>query len=172
MPYLAAATVLACLLGAFNLLLTLGIVRRLRAMTGATAAHAPQVVASPGETPEPFQATTVDGEELRGTPSGLVGFFSPDCPACTERLPEFVAYATAVGRQRVLAVLIGEPHELGGLTADLRDVARVTTEPVFGPVATAFAVTGYPAVALLDDTGAVTHSGTDFRSFPRVPARV
>lgn len=176
MRYLAAATVLACALGAFNLVLVMGVIRRLRAMTTAhpdgPTAGGVRVTLRPGEAPAEFTATTVDGERVtrEGMAGNLIGFFSPDCPACTERLPEFVSYAEAIGgRQRALAVLIGEPGELIGLRRALDGTARTVIEPVFGEVATAFSVIGYLAVCLLGEDGLVRHAGTDLRTFPARP---
>lgn len=170
MSYLAAVSVLACVLGALNLVLVMGVIKRLREMTQPTATERPQVTIRPGEKPEPFTAEAVDGEviDAGGLTNTLVGFLSPDCPACHERLPQFLAYARAVGgRERTLAVLIGAPSELDELAAQVRPVARVVMEPSFGPVATAFSATGYPAVVLLDGAGVVSHSGTSFVTFPK-----
>jgi hypothetical protein len=167
--YLAAATVFACILGALNLVLIMGVIRRLRTLTAAPPGHAPSVTLRPGESPAPFTATTIDDDIVtRDSIAGnLVGFFSPGCPACTDRLPEFVAYAEAVGgRRRALAVLIGEPEELADLAEQLNGVARLVIEPTFGEVATAFSTVGYPALCLIGEDSRVLHSGTDFVTFP------
>jgi hypothetical protein len=153
-----------------NLVLILGVIRRLR---GPAPGPAPKVTLASGESPAEFTATTLDGETItrEGLAGSLVGFFSPDCPACAERLPEFVKYAEALGgRDRAFAILIGEPEELTGLAERLDGVARLLTEPDFGPVAEAFAVKGYPAICLLDSHGVVAHSGTDLVRFP--PAKM
>lgn len=146
MSYVAAASVLACVLGALNLVLVMGVIKRLREMTQSTVTERPQVTIRPGEKPEPFTAEAIDGEviDAGGLANTLVGFLTPDCPACTERLPQFLAYAQAVGG---------------------RD--RTVVEPSFGPVATAFSTAGYPAVVLLDGAGVVSHSGTSFVTFPK-----
>lgn len=88
-----------CLVG---LLLTLGVIRRLREHT-ATIARIPQLQAglavsgvstlADGEAPQGFRVTTSDGGEVTG-PAGLrvVAFFSTTCPMCRERVPAFVDY--------------------------------------------------------------------------------
>jgi hypothetical protein len=170
MSYVAAASVLACVLGALNLVLVMGVIKRLREMAQSTVTERPRVTIRPGEKPEPFTAEVVDGTviDADGLANTLVGFLTPDCPACTERLPEFLAYAQAIGGlDRTVAVLIGAPDELGDLAAQVRPVARVVMEPSFGPVATAFSIVGYPAVILLDGAGVVSHSGTSFVTFPK-----
>jgi hypothetical protein len=169
MSYLAAATVLACALGVLNLVLVMGVVKRLREMAQSAPAGGPRVTIEPGDKPAPFAVEAVDGVVIDsdGLANTLVGFLSPDCDACKERLPQFLAYAEAVGRERTVAVLIGTPDELTDLAAQVRPVARVVMEPSYGPVATAFSTTGYPAVVLLDGTGVVSYSGTSFRTFPK-----
>jgi hypothetical protein len=129
-----------------------------------------------GESPGEFEATTLDGEPLsRADLAGsLVGFFTPTCAPCLERIPEFVAYATASGlpRHDVLAVLVGTGEETAEIAERLDEVARLVIEPVQGPVGSAFSVIGYPAVCLLDDRGWVRVSGGDLTAFPTlVPAR-
>jgi hypothetical protein len=174
MSYLAAASVLACLLGALNLVLVMGVIKRLREMAQPAATERPQVTIRPGARPEPFTAEAVDGAliDADGLANTLVGFLSPECPACTERLPQFLEYARAIGgRDRTVAVLIGAPDELGDLATQVRPVARVVMEPSYGPVAAAFSTVGFPAVVLLDGAGVVSHSGTSFVTFPK-PAQL
>lgn len=172
MPYLAAASVLAIVLSLLNLVLVMGVIKRLRDMAQPSTGEGPRVTLRPGERPDPFTAEAVDGTviDAGGLAGSLVGFLSPDCSACQERLPQFVAYAEALGRDRTVAVLIGAPEELTDLAARVRPVARVVIEPSYGPVATAFSTTGYPALALLDRDGVVSHSGVSFAAFPQ-PSR-
>ena len=100
----------------------------------------------------------------------LVGFFSPDCAPCRERLPEFLEYAAGfVGD--VLAVAVGERTETIELVESLSPVAEVVVEAGGGPVADAFAVGGLPAMCVLDAQGRVVASGTLISALP-VPAAV
>src|SRR3954471_4137874 len=117
-------TVLVGLLGALNLFLTVGVIRRLRKHTEllgnrpAGTAAGPKVMLTAGERATPFQAVTVDGEpiteeRLSGDPV-LVGAFAQGCSSCEERRPDFVSYARSFpgGRDRVFAVLVGEGDEV------------------------------------------------------------
>src|SRR6188768_2816837 len=92
---LAAATTFAIVLGLLNLLLLLGVIKRLRDQTATPAPPLAQVMLPAGQAPGDFSVSTVDGETLtREDLSGhLVGFFTSGCPACTERLPEFATRA-------------------------------------------------------------------------------
>jgi hypothetical protein len=169
MSYPAAASVLACVLGVLNLVLVMGVIKRLRDLAQSAPIDRPKVTIGPGERPEPFAVEAVDGTviDAAGLAGSLIGFLSPDCSACHERLPQFLAYAEAMGRDRTVAVLVGTPDELADLALQVRPLARVVMEPTSGPVATAFSTIGYPAVALLDGDGAVSHSGTSFATFPK-----
>jgi hypothetical protein len=178
MTYLAAAVVLVGAVSAVNLVLVLAVVRRLREGAGEPGpghprGPAPRPVLPPGARPGPFQTATDDGEPVGSEPLAgcLVGFFTPQCPLCHERLPDFVAYARRAGLRRtaVLAVLVGEPEQTAALRDDLAPVARIVHEPHGGgPLYRAFAVTGLPAYCLLDADGVIVASGTDLAGFPAV----
>ena len=164
MAYLAAATVLVGLLAAVNLLLTVGVVRRLREHTAELAdlrsQGSPGVgagVAHPaGARVGDFTATSVDHRPVASDTLGdrpLVGFFSPNCGPCKERLPGFIAYASSRtgGPGAVLAVVAGTAEESEATVEQLRQVATVVVEPDQGPVQKAFGVVGFPAFVLVDD---------------------
>jgi thiol-disulfide isomerase/thioredoxin len=171
MPYLVAAVVLVGLLCLFDLVLTLGVIRRLREHTEKLAAlDGPRddTVMPAGSLVRPFTAaTTTGGEVSRDTLRGptLVGFFTPGCTPCLERVPEFVAYARDFPGA-VVAVAVGDATETAGLVGSLRDVADVVTEPQDGPVQSAFGVGGYPALCLVDGAGLVLAGGTTMRDLP------
>ncbi|GAA4187387.1 hypothetical protein GCM10022252_20810 [Streptosporangium oxazolinicum] len=181
MTYLVAAVVLCLTLTVLNLVVLLGVVSRLRLLgaarpPGHSHSHGhgrgevPAPVLPPGATPAEFAATTLDGEPVDGRGARLVGFFTPQCSLCHERLPQVIEYAERGGfrREDVLAVLIGDPEETSELAARLGAVARVVVEEIDGPVYRAFAVHGLPAMYLMDDRGAVRASGTDLTGFPVV----
>ncbi|MEV7006957.1 TlpA disulfide reductase family protein [Streptosporangium sp. NPDC051022] len=177
MTYLVAATVLSLTLTVLNLVVLLGVVARLRGLTaarpqGGGGHEVPLPVLPPGAAPEEFTATGLDGEPVGARDVRLVGFFTPHCSLCHERMPGFLEYAERGGMRRedVLAVLIGERDEVAGLVAELRPVARVVVEEADGPVYRAFAVRGLPAMYLLDGRGVVRASGTDLTGFPVVAA--
>ena len=153
MSYLTAAAVFAGILSALNLILTLGVIRRLREHSELFSA----IRSRPGPPAGPtvgaeigaFHASTVDGEELtaeRVTDETLVAFFSPGCRPCNEKLPQFVSYARTIpgGRDRVLVTVVGDHQEAGPFVTDLSPVARVVVEDVDGPLGRAFGVVSYP----------------------------
>jgi len=163
-------TVLAVLV-ALDLFLTLGVIRRLREHTRLLANVSadpigPGIVTT-GERVGEYEATTVDGRSVRradlaGGPT-VVGFFSVSCPACERRIPEFLAY-TQDGPARVLAVVVGSGELADAMCARLAAVPGVVVrEPdEEGPIVRAFAVTAYPAFALVDGDGAVLEGGASF----------
>jgi thiol-disulfide isomerase/thioredoxin len=149
-------TVVLSFLSVLQLVVLLGVVRRLRLL--GVARPAPPAEDEDWPLPLPgleigkFAAVTVDGEmvskvDLDG--SILVAFFAEKCPLCHDFVPRFAALAETFpgGRGQVLAVLVGaDTSEMDRL----RGVARVTIEPFGGPVATAFGVTAFPAFCLLE----------------------
>jgi hypothetical protein len=175
-------TVLVVVLGLFslvNLLFTAGVVRRLREHTtilDALAGEPPVVTRPVGTAVDAFTTTAVDGTAVaRDRLAGLtlVGFLSPRCGPCHERLPEFLDRAGEMpgGRDRVLAVVVGERDDASEMVATLAAVAVVAVERPGGGLARAFGVTGFPAFALVDADGVVKASGTDFRAIP-IPVAV
>jgi len=169
-PYLISAVTLAIVLGLLNLLLTVGVIRRLRETATADGAHDRRDILGVGRTPSDFAATDTDGRPLsRGDLTGtvLVGFFSTTCSACVDELPLFVTRAGdhPGGRDQVLAVVDGDPSAVGGMVSQLTGVARVVAEDAPGPVATAFQVEAFPSWCLLD-SGTVRESGSGTNQSP------
>jgi peroxiredoxin len=176
---LAVVLVVLGVLGLVNLVLTLGLVRRVHAQSALLRMsiegieNPRPIMLEAGAHVGPFAAATTGGDpvehaDLRGPT--LVGFLSASCPACAESLPSFVARARAVpgGRERVLAVVVGDDEATGELRERLAPVARVVVEHTAGPVARAFGVDGFPAFALLaDDRVVASHFALD-----RVPEAV
>lgn len=161
-----------------NLLLTVGVIRRLRQHTERLS-H----LSAPGGAPEPvmleagaqvgeFAATTTDGEPVsRDLLSGqtLVGVFAPSCSACREQLPNFISKAETFpgGRAQVLAVVSGEPEQVGLYRDQLTPVARVVVEsPPNGPLVSALQAVGFPAFAVLNAEGVVVASDFTLDSLP------
>jgi len=160
-----------------NLVLTFGVIRRLREHTGLLAERdrpeGPAVMLATGEAPDEFAATTTGGERLTRDDLGgaLVGFFSPNCGPCREQAPLFVrrAAGTAGGRSRVLAVVVGDETAVAQMVAEFEPVARVVVErgvAAEGSVSQAFGVRGFPALAVLDADGAVAASGFELDRLP------
>jgi hypothetical protein len=178
--FLIALVVLVGTVAVLNLLLTVGVIRRLRDHSEKLAnlhgfgEPAPPMMIGAGERVGDFAATTSDGEPVsRELLSGqtLVGVLSPDCSACKERLPEFIAHARVYpgGRGQVLAVVAGEPEQIQPYRDQLAPVARVVIEPPMdGPISTALKVQGFPTFAVLDSTGTVVGGGSDLDQLPVV----
>ncbi|MBP2327581.1 thiol-disulfide isomerase/thioredoxin [Kibdelosporangium banguiense] len=171
MPYLVAAVILVGVLVIIDLILTLGVIQRLRehARLLTQALEGTQSVADfmlPAGSPLPgLRATTVDGTAAPDTGPLLIGFFSPTCHACLERLPGFVSYADAFDG-RVLGVAVGAPEDVGDIVAKLRGVADVVIEQVDGPLAKALQVKGMPAMATVGADGVVVASGFELAALP------
>lgn len=158
MAVLIAAVVLVGLLGLVNLVFCIGIVRRLREHTELLNRQ-DRVMASQASD---FTATTVEGNPLsrQSLSAGtLVGFVTTTCPACADRLPEFVAYAEN-HRGPVLAVVIGPAPDAAAMIDAVSGVAQVVHESTDGAVAKAFGVQAFPAFGLLADGGVVRASGS------------
>lgn len=172
MPILTAVVVVVGVLCVLDLLLTFGVVRRLREHTAllsdVSVPDSPIMSLVPGETPAPFSAMTTDGVTIDST-AGLriVAFFSSSCSICPERAPMFVDYLAKyrMPSQQALAVVIGHDEKPAPYLGMLQKVARVCVESHGGPIGKAFQVTGFPAFALLDEHGDVV--ATDY-----VPGRL
>jgi hypothetical protein len=174
--YLAGGVIIAVGLTVLNLLLTLGVIRRLREHTellSARPATGPSdLMLGVGQSPESFTATTTDDEQISPETLGggqLVGFFSPTCQPCKEKAPLFAEHAAGGGRTRALAVVVGGPDEVGELVTLFEPVARVVVESSLdsGSIAHAFKVKGFPAICTLDGDGVVTASGFDLVEAPK-----
>ena len=178
MAVLTGAVVIVGALCLLDLLLTFGVIRRLREHTEMLARNQPDALGAiglaAGEAPATFAATDDDGVAVGG-PSGLrvVAVFSTSCSICPKRAPAFVDYVREhrVRRDEVLAVVVGQSAESVPYLADLTGAARVCTESADGPIGRAFAVRGYPAFFALDAAGTVRWSGYDPAALP-APAAV
>ncbi|MGK5639347.1 hypothetical protein ACSNOK_13710 [Streptomyces sp. URMC 126] len=152
MPVLITVVVLVGMLGVLNLVLTLGIVRRLREHTELLGAvREDPVRLGPGDEIGEFHTSTELGEPLtRDLLSGpaLFGFFSPTCEPCRDRLPRFVEYARREpgGRASVVATVVGDADAAAGFVAELRPVARVVVEESDGAMCGALRIRAFPSV--------------------------
>ncbi|WP_229398342.1 hypothetical protein [Micromonospora okii] len=154
MPLLVTAVVAVGLLGALNLILTLGVVKRLRehnTLLSSGAGVAGSGGLEIGEEVGGFSVVDVAGRPVGGRDlmeDTFVAFVSPNCASCAEKLPELVAHAadTPGGRDRVLAVVVGERAEAESFVAELAPVARVVVEQPGGPLSRAFRATNYPTM--------------------------
>jgi hypothetical protein len=175
MPVVIGAVIVVGAVCVLDLLLTFGVIRRLREHTELLREHQvpssrPVIGLSVGQVPKPFQVVTADGTALSG-PAGLrlAGFFSASCSICPERVAPFIEYVRGnhIARDDVLAVLlVADGNTPPRYLDELAEVARVCVQPDDSWVAMAFSVAGYPAFCLLGDDGVVLSSGYDPAALP------
>jgi len=177
MPVVAVVAFLALAVCLLDLVLTLGVIRRLRQHTDLisqlsgqlpdASGRRPYSILGEGTTAGPFEAVATTGEPLSSDAlSGetLVGAFTPHCSACEERLPGFIDSATTFpgGRGQVIAVVLGSPEEAQPYRERLEPVARVVVEPPLGgAIGAALELESFPAFAVLDESGAVVVTGVE-----------
>lgn len=153
---IVALTVLSLL----NLILLLGVVRRLNQLAARGPADAPAVAEDESPLPAPgtkvadFAVVTTAGDPVRGgdlVGRTLVAFFAEKCPLCAEFVPRFISYASAFpgGRDQVLAVVAASTEGSPGFVDELGEVARVVVEPFGGRVSAAFGIDAFPGFCLL-----------------------
>ncbi|MDE3724925.1 TlpA disulfide reductase family protein [Nocardiopsis sp. N85] len=169
---IVAALIAACLavvLCLLDLLLTVGVIRRLKEHTElignlSTRGMPGTTVLPPGERIGAFSAVTEDGDTVGSGALAdpvLIAVFSPGCGACAEQLPRFLERAGALpgGRGSVLAVLAGDRAQVAEEAARLSPVARVVVDGPQGTVTDALGVLAFPAFLRVDGTGRVLSSG-------------
>ncbi|MEV6586998.1 hypothetical protein [Streptomyces acidicola] len=182
MSYLAVAVTGAGLLCLLNLVLALGVIRRLREHSEQLAhlngTGAPDHAILPaGAMVGSFTAEAASGIPLTDADLAdgtLVAFFSPTCKPCGEKVPGFVAALAdrPEEKDRFLAVVVGDAETSAPMLASLASVAPAVREEEDGPVGTAFAVRAYPASARVsrDADGRLLVARTDVWPLPAVPA--
>jgi hypothetical protein len=159
MVFLTIALVVVAAAVTVDLLLTVGVIRRLRQhsellATGA-GINAP-VPPKPGDPVHPFVATTPDGTMISRdslSAAGLVVFLSPGCGPCEEQLPALVQALREAGRPRTstLVVIVAEPTEAAHMITELETLAAVVCEPPpASQLQTAFGVWSAPLALRLD----------------------
>lgn len=160
MMFLISAVALVGILGALNLLLTVGVIRRLREhstlLAGSTVMPNTSVILSDrkaGEEIAEFSTTTVDGDTVVSTAlpaDTLVAFLATGCAPCKDLLPRLGRYLDSSGRDRksVLAVIIGdaEDSETELYVAEMSHRAQIVVEGPMGELSSAFGVSSFPAL--------------------------
>jgi thiol-disulfide isomerase/thioredoxin len=167
-PYVVAALVLVGGLALLNLLVTYGLIRRVREqavmlndLVGGLAPAADGELDRPAGGPvAPFRAEALVGTAVDAgwfdRPT-LVGFFSPGCRPCAELIPRFVAAAATT---RALAVVDPAPVDDGEYRRALTGHATVVAGEQARAVVAAFGVRAFPAACTVDATGVITATGT------------
>jgi thiol-disulfide isomerase/thioredoxin len=161
MALLTAAVVVVGTVGVINLVLTFGVIRRLREhqeLLRRGPQGRPVSGLALGATVGGFAVRTrAGGHRSHTTFSGdtLVGFFSVGCAPCAELAPQFVQAARIHpgGPARVLAVVTGRDGD--ALADALAPVADVVVGADADTVARAFEVGAYPTLMLVDGAGRV-----------------
>jgi hypothetical protein len=177
MPFLLALVLGVGVLCLLDLVLTIGVIRRLRLhdeMLAGRPATSPPAVLPPGASIGDFSAVSIDGVYVSNwtmSEPTLVGVFSPDCPACHERLPLFADRARSFpgGRDNVLAVLVGTQEEVAAQRRALEPVALVLIEEYGTGLTEALQVNAFPSFAVVDGRKVVT-SGTALEDLGEIPA--
>jgi hypothetical protein len=181
MLVLTAAVILVGTLCALDLLMTFGVVRRLREHTatledllsrgGGAAPIGPAIAGDlpgPGKEVGSFTATAVDGTRisLDLLPANHVAvFLTSDCPSCKDQVPALSSWAAAQDRARTVVVVDGRLADPAELVAALSPVATVVVESTDIPVTEAYGVHAFPSFAVVED-GKVSYSSLDFFRLP------
>jgi hypothetical protein len=192
---LTAVALLAVVLCLLDLVLTFGVIRRLRehaaALERLVAGPRPAGVPVPalvrpvgdpvalggappvGRRIGDFTARTVDGEQFatdRLADGTVVVFVAADCASCRAQLPDLVRWAGGRDRAHSLVVIDAQVADPADLVAALDPVAQVIVEPAGTAVTTAFGATAFPAYCVVDG-GRVTASSLDLSELPVAVAR-
>jgi thiol-disulfide isomerase/thioredoxin len=157
-------------LGLLNLLLLVGVIRRLREHTEQLARVQKRGNSSPslkaGSQVARFETPTVDGRVVSAESLGadaVVGFFKPGCEPCEQALPAFVDYARTFpsGRAGVLAVVVGTDDEVQEVVNALSPAAQVVVEQLNGAVSEALSVEAFPTFVRIGPDQRVSAVGYD-----------
>jgi hypothetical protein len=180
MGFLVAVVVLQTAVTLVVLLVTVGLVRRLRVHSDLLAGlvESGEKLLAVGTAMPTFSTTATDGttvdSHLLAGPAA-VALMAVDCPHCRTNLPEFVAYVRGAGypRERVLAVVAVREGTDGVAAAEMLDslasAATVVREPVVGGIVTkAFGVQAYPSFYLTGPDSTVTAGAHTVRKLPNV----
>ncbi|WP_431909715.1 TlpA family protein disulfide reductase [Micromonospora carbonacea] len=176
MPYVVAALVLVGAVALLNLVFTMGVVRRLREhselLAKPSGSKADDGLIPAGQIVDDFATRSVSGDLVSRADierDTIVAFFSPHCQPCIEKVPQFVSYVAGLprGRRQVIAVVAAdEMFEAADMVGKLGPVATVVAAKDAKPMIDAFKTTGFPALYLMDDAGAVRAGGHSMSHLP------
>jgi hypothetical protein len=168
---LVAIVVLLALLVVANMLLTWGVLRRLRTLQAQVDAGGAPPMGNglhPGDEAPDFSALTPAGDEItrdevvRGE-TALV-FLSPHCEACETHLPAVRELGRAGGSPAALAVIDGTREESGHLLEGLQGDVPVLFAPRDSTdMLERYQVNAYPSSYVVGADGRITasHLGLD-----------
>ncbi|MBL1082294.1 TlpA family protein disulfide reductase [Streptomyces actinomycinicus] len=170
MAYLTAVVTLFGLMSIVNLILTFGVVRRLRTQEdGSTPAAEGDPFQGSGLTVgEPVGSFSVHDTEGRPVTRDslregmLVAFLSPGCLPCEELLPGVVELARTAGPGQVLAAVVVDGDDGArpdAFVAALSPVATVAVTRLGGELTRAFEIKGLPTAVRIGPEGRVAARG-------------
>jgi hypothetical protein len=179
MAILSAAVALVAALCVLDLLLTFGVIRRLRQHAesfGGVSAQAPAVFGlAPGERVAAFSAVALDGAAISAASElRVAGFFAAGCSACPAQVGPFTEYLASheVGEDYGLAVVVAPRDEPPAYLDRLRRAGRVCVVDADSELLAAFKVGGFPAFCVLDGAGVVVATGYDPAMLPAPAAAI
>ena len=174
---LVAIVVLLSVLVVANMLLTWGMVRRLRVLQEQVAAGghpSPENGLHPGDPAPDFTALTPAGDTVTRDEvvSGetVMVFMSPHCEACEEHLPTVRELGRVVGGRAALAVVDGTREESGHLLDGLQGEVPVLFAPRgVSDLFDRYQVVTFPSSYVVGADGQITGSHLDLDEL--LPAR-
>ncbi|MGL5851130.1 MAG: peroxiredoxin family protein [Phycicoccus sp.] len=166
---LTSVVVLLALLVVGNLLLTWGMVRRLRALQEHVSAMTdpmPENGLEAGDEAPDFSASTPSGDlvtrddVVRGRT--VLAFLSPHCDACEEHLPAVRRLGRSAGPEAVVAVVDGTPEESGHLVEGLQgDVPVLFAARSINDLMSRYRVNVFPSYYVVDADHLVSSTHLD-----------
>ncbi|MGC4866035.1 TlpA family protein disulfide reductase [Micromonospora sp. DT53] len=166
MSVTAAAVLVTTIIGLANLVLALGIVRRLRDHEERLAGLEPGSSVLLGGRIGQFTVTSTRGVTLSAgslPAQATIGIFAPGCQPCHRQLPDFLDYARQV--RDPVAVVLADGGDHAELVARLEATCHVVLEPLGGPVSTALQVQATPTLLRIEE-GVVTAVETIVSKLP------
>ncbi|RKS09256.1 redoxin [Nocardiopsis sp. Huas11] len=171
MGILIVAVVLSTALTLFNLMLTLAVVRRLRATEGPpgrTVPRAPDLEEIPVGTRVPdFTARSTAGTKVSSAERlgdrAVYAFFDTGCGVCEDQLQPLVDFVHGAGLapDQVIAFIGDEQGEADRYSSVVADHATVVLQNLQGEACRAFGLRGIPAFVLADADGTVVRSSVE-----------
>ncbi len=143
-------------IGLVNLLLVVGVIRRLRDHETRLAGFEAGPAVPLGSPVGMFSATSTRGVRLSSEmlpAHATIGVFAAGCEPCHRQLPDFVAYTRQLTDPVAVVLTGGVDH--ADLVARLEETCHVVVEPPGGPVSTALRVPGTPTLLRIEN-GVVT----------------
>ncbi|MBO3736968.1 TlpA family protein disulfide reductase [Actinoplanes flavus] len=171
-----SVTVVLGVVAVLNLLLTVGVIRRLkdheqRFTELSSDGGAPDAQPSVGTVVPDFTVATTTGGKVTGADlrdGGLIGFFSVGCPPCAEQLPDFVGVLRAMDDTPALIVIEAGSAEDAAAFLEVTGDLPVVLDGGDG-LGKAFGVNRFPSMAHLSGGAVAANAHTVARLLTQVP---